>query len=76
MKLLLDQGLPRTAAALLRNAGVDAVHTSSPNVVATSVPSTVNALNPRGLANLSFLLHLTPKPLSPLDAQTLVIPGL
>ena len=27
MKLLLDQGLPRSAAALLRNAGFDAVHT-------------------------------------------------
>jgi predicted nuclease of predicted toxin-antitoxin system len=27
MKLLLDQGLPRSAAGLLRNAGFDAVHT-------------------------------------------------
>jgi predicted nuclease of predicted toxin-antitoxin system len=26
MKLLLDQGLPRSAAALLRESGVDAVH--------------------------------------------------
>ena len=26
MKLLLDQGLPRSAAALLRQAGMDAVH--------------------------------------------------
>jgi len=26
MKLLLDQGLPRTAASLLRQAGIDAVH--------------------------------------------------
>ena len=26
MKLLLDQGLPRRTAALLRQAGVDAVH--------------------------------------------------
>ena len=26
MKLLLDQGLPRSAAALLRQAGVDTVH--------------------------------------------------
>lgn len=27
MKLLLDQGLPRSAASLLRAAGIDAVHT-------------------------------------------------
>lgn len=28
MKLLLDQGLPRTAAALLRAAGLDTIHVS------------------------------------------------
>jgi predicted nuclease of predicted toxin-antitoxin system len=28
MKLLLDQGLPLSAAALLRDAGVDPVHVS------------------------------------------------
>lgn len=28
MKLLLDQGLPRSSAALLRAAGMDAVHTA------------------------------------------------
>ena len=28
MKLLLDQGIPRSAAALLCQAGIDAVHTS------------------------------------------------
>ena len=27
MKLLLDQGLPRSAASLLRAAGIDTVHT-------------------------------------------------
>ncbi len=27
MKLLLDQGLPRSSAAILREAGFDAVHT-------------------------------------------------
>ncbi|HXG91617.1 MAG TPA: DUF5615 family PIN-like protein [Blastocatellia bacterium] len=27
MKLLLDQGLPRTAAVILRSAGFDVVHT-------------------------------------------------
>jgi predicted nuclease of predicted toxin-antitoxin system len=28
MKMLLDQGVPRSAAALLRQAGIDAVHTA------------------------------------------------
>lgn len=50
--------------------------TSSPNVVATSIVSTVSAANPRGLANLSTLLPATPRPLTPLDAQTLVVPNL
>ncbi len=50
--------------------------TSSPNVVATSIVSTVSAANPRGLANLSTLLPATPRSLTPLDAQTLVDPKL
>ncbi len=50
--------------------------TSSPNVVATNVASTVSAANPRGLANVSGALPLTPRALSPLDAQTLVIENL
>ena len=50
--------------------------TSSPNVVATSVVSTVTAANPRGLANLSAQLPATPRALTPLDAQTLVAPKL
>ena len=46
--------------------------TSSPNVVATNVPSVVSAASPRGLANVSGSLPLVARPLSPLDSQTLV----
>ena len=45
--------------------------TSSPNVVATNIPSNTNN-GPRGLANLSGNLPLVARPLSPLDGQTLV----
>jgi hypothetical protein len=47
--------------------------TSSPNVVATQ---NISQAPGRGLANLSTLLPTTARPLSPLDAQTLVDPGL
>ena len=50
--------------------------TSSPNVVATAVPSVVNAGAPRGLSNITGALPLTPRPLSPLDSQTLVVGNL
>ena len=36
MRLLLDQGLPRTAAAMLRNAGIDAVHTGDSGLTTAS----------------------------------------
>ena len=49
---------------------------SSPNLVSTSTPSVVDANDPRGLANLSAALPAVPRPLSPLDAQTLVIKNL
>ncbi len=49
---------------------------SSPNVVATTVTSVVSTANPRGLSNISAALPLKPRPLSPLDAQTLVIANL
>ncbi len=49
---------------------------SSPNVVATQVLSTVNAANPRGRANLTTFVPATARPLSPFDAQTLVDPNL
>jgi hypothetical protein len=46
--------------------------TSSPNVVATSIPSAINATTPRGLPNVTGALPTAPRPLSPLDSQTLV----
>lgn len=49
---------------------------SSPNVIATSTASTPDAANPRGFANLSSSFPLVPRPLSPLDGQTLVDPKL
>ncbi len=50
--------------------------TSSPNVVATAVPSAISGTAPRGLSNVTGALPLTPRPLSPLDSQTLVIGNL
>lgn len=43
--------------------------TASPNVVATQTPSTPNAANPRGLANLSTLIPTTPRAILPTDSQ-------
>jgi Cna protein B-type domain./TonB-dependent Receptor Plug Domain. len=45
--------------------------TSSPNVVATNIPSNTNN-GPRGLANLSGNLPTVARALTPLDGQTLV----
>ncbi|HWW74057.1 MAG TPA: TonB-dependent receptor, partial [Pyrinomonadaceae bacterium] len=50
--------------------------TSSPNVVATTTNSVVGTGTARGLSALSTRLPTTPRPLSPLDAQTLVDPNL
>ena len=50
--------------------------TSSPNVVATAVPSAITAGAPRGLSNVTGALPLTARPLSPLDSQTLVVRNL
>jgi predicted nuclease of predicted toxin-antitoxin system len=36
MKVLLDQGLPRSAASLLRDAGIDAVHTGECGLAAST----------------------------------------
>lgn len=49
---------------------------SSPNVVSTSTASTPSTAAPRGLANLTGAFPLVPRPLSPLDGQTLVTPEL
>ena len=45
---------------------------SSPNVIATSTPSSVDNANPRGLGTLSTKLPAAPRPASPLDSQALV----
>ena len=50
--------------------------TSSPNVVATAIPSAITGTLPRGLSNVTGSLPLTPRPLSPLDSQTLVVGNL
>lgn len=49
---------------------------SSPNVVATATPSVANAVNPRGLANLTASFPTVPRPLSPFDSQVLVVKNL
>lgn len=45
---------------------------SSPNIIGTTTVSTPAAALPRGLPNLTGQFPTTPRPLSPLDAQTLV----
>jgi carboxypeptidase family protein/TonB-dependent receptor-like protein len=50
--------------------------TSSPNVISTQVFSTTDADQPRGLANLSSLLPVVARPLSPFDGQVLADPNL
>jgi predicted nuclease of predicted toxin-antitoxin system len=42
MKLLLDQGLPRTTAALLRAQGIDAIHVGEIGLAAASDESILN----------------------------------
>src|SRR5262249_18306783 len=49
---------------------------SSPNLVSTNVPSVVDSNNQRGLPNLSSAFPTSPRPLSPLDTQNLVIKNL
>ena len=49
---------------------------SSPNIISTAINSVVTGANPRGLSNLSASLPTAPRPLSPLDGQTLVTPDL
>lgn len=49
---------------------------SSPNIIGTTTTSVPSAALPRGLANLTGSFPLVPRPLSPLDAQTLVVKNL
>ncbi len=46
--------------------------TSSPNVVATNIPSIPTTANPRGIVNVTGSLPVVARPLTPLDGQTLV----
>ena len=49
---------------------------SSPNIISTTNTSTVNATNPRGLANFTSQFPAVAATLSPLSAQTLIAPNL
>lgn len=48
MRLLLDQGLPRSEAELLREAGHDAIHTASINVGGASDQQILTVANAEG----------------------------
>ena len=50
--------------------------TSSPNIISTLTTSTVTAASPRGIANFSSAVPATPRALTPLDSQGLVIGNL
>jgi outer membrane receptor protein involved in Fe transport len=50
--------------------------TSTPNVVATQLFSTVSAALPRGNPGHSTNLPLTPRPFNPIDGQTLILKNL
>lgn len=49
---------------------------SSPNIIVTTVNSTVSAANPRGLPNFTSQFASTPAPLTPRSSQTLIAPNL
>ena len=48
MKLLLDQGLPRSAAQLLREADIDAIHAGECNLAAASDEAILGAARKEG----------------------------
>jgi hypothetical protein len=49
---------------------------SSPNIVATTITSTINSANPRGTANFLSAIPTTAAALTPLSSQTLMAPNL
>jgi predicted nuclease of predicted toxin-antitoxin system len=54
MKLLLDQGLPRSAARCLREAGVDAVHTAEAGLATASDAAVLAAARQQGRALITL----------------------
>ncbi|HEV7893018.1 MAG TPA: carboxypeptidase regulatory-like domain-containing protein [Pyrinomonadaceae bacterium] len=74
-RTVLRAGYQITYDSFFNNIASNAA-SSSPNIIGTTTVSTPSAALPRGLPGLTAQFPTTPRPLSPLDAQTLVIGNL